>query len=655
VSTRKILTVSVFYLLLAFDIALCDSFGNQKIGLPSDCNDSIWPSVLRCIISWPKGDIVDIDKVSKINANWVHTFPAADGVMGFRPPRMVETWINNKWRFQAQQLHERGVIVLASQSSVMFNKNVFSQYGLDPNDYYAVNADGQPQIAFGGEYGSNYTSCCNNPAWMELHRETTMLYASAGFEGIWYDVNIHADKNAFYCHCKYCRMSWKKYLSDNHLPSDTLLLTEASGDDMTKSIKCHHLLWRLECWQNAFVPLIDSVKKKYPHFKFSHNFGVYNPGRVEGLFFHAMTNMYDFVHYEECEHSCSPYTNIPSYLMGIACGRGKPVILVQNSKPAANNIQHKLFLAEGYAAGCFPQVGLSRYTEDTKAFFEFISRNQDYYKDIESMANVAIVISWKSRAAYDSSKSFDPPRRFAEILLSLHVPFDYIIAERDLNSQLLNRYKTVILPDLACISDEQLLVLKQFVTDGGGIVATNNFGKYTEWFNARPQNGLHLMTDKNIINSDRFEVGKGRILYFKNSPEKEYFEQNPRNLAKTNNLHYPENVPTYVNDGLKWVMNQSLPLEVEARPTTTVILKRQQHRILIHLLNYNNYEDPTKIIEDPKITITLKLLPDQIVKNISCIWAENDADFVKEWHQVGDKLTIELEKLQYYGLISINY
>lgn len=646
---KKHIILSLGILLVGNAVLYAES-ENKAIDFQSN-----WPAVLRCVLSWPKGDIVNISKVDNINANLVHTFPAAQGVMGFRPPQMVDKCIKEKWRSQVEQLRKMGIIVLASQSSVMFSKDAFSKYGLDCDNYYGVNEHNEPQIAFGGEWGNIFTSCINNPAWMELHLKTTMLYAAAGFDGIWYDVNINADENAFYCQCDYCRRSWKKYLADNHLCETISLPTKDTGKDVTKSINFHHLLWRLQCWQNAFKPLMNAVKKKFPRFAFSHNLGVLNADRIEGIYFHAMTNMYDFVHYEECGHSCSPYTNIPSYLIGLACGENKPVILVQNSKPVPNNIQHEIFLAEGYATGGFPQIGFARYTKDTKTFFDFVSRNQKYYTDTESMANVAIMLSWKSRVLYESSNGLDPARRFAEILLFMHVPFDFIIAERDFNIDVLGRYKTLILPDLACISDQQISVLQQFVGRGGGIVATHNFGKYTEFFKERPRSAISLIAGKEIKVTSRLNVGEGRVLYFENSPEQEYFEQNPRNLAQVSKPRYPDSIQSDVSDGLEWIFDDSLPLIAKANPTTAIILKKQKDTTLVHLINYNNYEDPAIIVEEPQIELTFNLLPNQTVKDVLSIWPEGDGAFVNDWRQIGRILKIKLNKLQHFGFIAIKF
>src|SRR5690606_25263308 len=107
----------------------------------------------------------------------------------------------------------------------------------------------------------------------------------------------------------------------------------------------------------------------YPKFVFAHNMGMRAGGdRGVTAFLHDTTNLFDFVHLEEWGHGTAPYSDIPSYLLGLAAGKKKQVMLVQNDKPPRNALQHKVFLAEACASGGVPQVGV-KHVDETQHFF----------------------------------------------------------------------------------------------------------------------------------------------------------------------------------------------------------------------------------------------------------------------------------------------
>jgi len=137
----------------------------QKVSSPKPA----LPRVMRNILTWPKGSMADVKKMIAANANIVHTFPAAPGMKGFRPPLAIQEWLEKMWGNELDQLHEAGVRVFASQASTGFVSELFVKYELNPELYYARGAQGNNPMMLGGSYGKDYmTSCYNNPHWIEL-------------------------------------------------------------------------------------------------------------------------------------------------------------------------------------------------------------------------------------------------------------------------------------------------------------------------------------------------------------------------------------------------------------------------------------------------------------------------------------------------------
>ncbi|HEY3298067.1 MAG TPA: beta-galactosidase trimerization domain-containing protein, partial [Armatimonadota bacterium] len=78
-------------------------------------------------------------------------------------------------------------------------------------------------------------------------------------------------------------------------------------------------------------------------------------------------------------------------------------------------------------------------------------------------------------------------RGYFEALTRAHVPFD-IILDHSLTREGLSKYKTLVLPDATCLSDETAEIIKQYVADGGNLLGTYEAGFYDEIGN--PSNKL---------------------------------------------------------------------------------------------------------------------------------------------------------------------
>ena len=86
------------------------------------------------------------------------------------------------------------------------------------------------------------------------------------------------------------------------------------------------------------------------------------------------------------------------------------------------------------------------------------------------------IAMWK----YESERKVtEEARGFYEALIRSHIPFD-LISDVNLNKQDLAKYNTLILPNIACMSDDQVEDVKNFVRGGKGLVATYKTSMYTD-------------------------------------------------------------------------------------------------------------------------------------------------------------------------------
>jgi hypothetical protein len=336
--------------------------------------------------------------------------------------------------------------------------------------------------------------------------------------------------------------------------------------------------------------------------------------------------------------------------MATAAGNGKPAVIVWNMGPFHSASQQRIAFAEAYSAGAVCQN--SRDPDIKRTYHEFLAQHDDVFSNTESLANVGVVISLWSRAFHEIPRNQHAAWWFGQMLLDTHVPFDYLIAERDLTPEKLRRYKTLVLPNVACLTDEQLDVLRTFVNEGSSIYSTGETGKYDGDLNVRPTGGIQSLASVTDAGAFRKEVGQGRVAFEPGLPEKSYWDANPRDPDKKDiKLEMPKAPDKSVSDALAWVLRDSLPLRVEAKPSTAIVPKRQQDRLILHLVNYNTYPDGKTLTPDTNLSVTVALPEGQSVKQIAVLSPDDgQSTTIDKWTAKNGTVTFTLPKLQHYSI-----
>ena len=99
-----------------------------------------------------------------------------------------------------------------------------------------------------------------------------------------------------------------------------------------------------------------------------------------------------------------------------------------------------------------------------------------------------------------------------KVLQEEHILFD-IITPVNLDS--LSKYKVIVLPNTACLSQRETEALREFAKNGGGLVGTYEVGTHTEWNEPYPQPALHdvfgyrRLGDTTGWTDTYFQVGEG--------------------------------------------------------------------------------------------------------------------------------------------------
>ena len=137
---------------------------------------------------------------------------------------------------------------------------------------------------------------------------------------------------------------------------------------------------------------------------------------------------------------------------------------------------------------------------------------EGYLKDTESRAEIALMFSQQTVKEYafgERDRLCEKPiNGWYQALLEARIPFD-MIDSHDIDREHLSRYKAVILPNIAVLSDEDCAALREYAETGGAVVATyetslcDETGKKREDFGLADLFGAHAngKDAKNVRNS----------------------------------------------------------------------------------------------------------------------------------------------------------
>lgn len=160
-----------------------------------------------------------------------------------------------------------------------------------------------------------------------------------------------------------------------------------------------------------------------------------------------------------------------------------------------NGDEIRLWLAEGTAHNLRPWITKfnakpidKRWLPVVEDFYNWHYRNEKFLRNDRSLAEVAMVFSQQT-AKFHSRDVENHALGYYQALIEGRVPFD-MVHEELLDPEHISRYRVLILPSIAALSERQCEQLKQYVNAGGSIVATYQTSLYDEWGAQRKDFGL---------------------------------------------------------------------------------------------------------------------------------------------------------------------
>ena len=135
----------------------------------------------------------------------------------------------------------------------------------------------------------------------------------------------------------------------------------------------------------------------------------------------------------------------------------------------ANGVNTWLHINGGYS-----DLFDRRSLEPMREVLQRLARWAPYFEGARSAARVVLVYSRHTQDNYGRgqahSRYLDFIRGWYRALMEAHIPFD-VMSDKLLTPERLRGYRTVVLSNLACASDETAAAIEAFTASGGGVVA----------------------------------------------------------------------------------------------------------------------------------------------------------------------------------------
>ena len=366
-------------------------------------------------------------------------------------------------------------------------------------------------------YGSGTTFCVNG-AWRNWAFGLMREAMKTGIDGVFLDGPVIFPDC---CYCDACHAVfrakynqsipgddwsnplWKQFLE---FREDSLAMFLKDAREQVRLVNPEAVIFlNAGSWEPGGWRVARDIQKTGPYQNFIGTEAFFHYGKNQNIYASLMTGKY-------LRAMGQPAVVFTHYMNGMWHYRNLPPGEV------------KLALAQTMAAGANPWLALLRPALDFQPesvlpvaeMFSFMERNKDCFTDVESMAEVGLLFSavtsrnylsrftgfyektgaakeenlivdlekggitdWKARKRQCEELLTSSYRGYFHALTRAHIPFD-IVLDQGMTSTNLGKYKTLILPDAACLGKAAVAALKQFVREGGNLLASFEAGFYDD-------------------------------------------------------------------------------------------------------------------------------------------------------------------------------
>lgn len=360
-------------------------------------------------------------------------------------------------------------------------------------DWIAVDAEGNPRRHWSTP--DAWVTCALGPYnfdfMTEVHREIVARYDVQGiFSNRWAGHGI--------CYCDHCRRNFRD-------ATGLALPRKQSLDDQNWRA---YILWR-EARLFALADHWDAaINDARPGARYIPNSG---GGALSGLDMTALSARVPILFADKQARSgiLTPWSSGKNAKEFRAAFGRKPIggifsVGLEERYRWKDSVQSgaelRVWVADQIANGMRPwftkfsgRIYDDRWLDVVADIYAWHAAHERYLRDGVPLARVGVVYSQQTAAFYGGAharaKVEDPILGVYQALIEARVPFE-MVHDRRMDAESLAPFKTLLLPNIAALSDEQCAQLRDFVARGGSLVATFETSLYDEVGHRRDTFGL---------------------------------------------------------------------------------------------------------------------------------------------------------------------
>jgi hypothetical protein len=676
---------------------------------------------------------VDLDALARskaeewhINCEWVigtpGTAPGLGNFVTFDTPKFEKYPALGDFDLIREYLpHARkyGIHVLA-----YINAHWFSYEFADANPgWEQLLADGTPYGRVSPLYGCGTTFCVNS-GWRDWAQDLMVEVMKTGIDGIFLDGPVVYPGC---CYCPSCRVKFQARFGAQIPPAE-----DWASDGWKDFIE-----FREDSMAEFLADCRSSMKSVNPDGVIFLNGGSWHAGAWRVA--RDIEKVGEFEDFNGAEAFFHPGPrNHPLHFWSLAAKHlvagGKPAVVFSHHALGSWHyvplppIETQLAIAQTVACGANPWIAIFDYALDgnrelalqpVREIQGFLEKHEDHYAGSESAADIALLYSRQTSTYYISAledlygeqgsgqerdliADIGPGKKIVDwrkrkqicdelhgntylgyftVLAREHIPFD-VILDKDLSVEGLSKYRVLILPNAACLSDPQIEAVKAFVEKGGGILAEFETGWYDERGRRRPENPLGRLlgvdsiedlmppaageeyirvktpmpsfNEGQLIARPQFSIKITPFLPLTHHSSLIFMERigqlysalkgetdYPALVTSSQAVYLPALVGEFyaryrmweyqalIGNAVRSLYSKPLPLQADCPQTVEIELRRQPGRLLIHLVNNTgDMQRPmSEIIPLRDIRINIQSGP---VKRVHTLWSRADLAFTQE-------------------------
>ena len=324
-----------------------------------------------------------------------------------------------------------------------------------------------------------YRYLCLNSPWADYYIEVMgEILKEYDFDGYSFDGNYHPQ----ICYCNFCKEQYKA----------------ETGREIPPAIDIHnvdyriYLLWmgdKLEKWYQRMHAHLRTINPEFAYFGWTVNAGRYGQLIYTPRVMSARQNMLYDVPMQEW---WMEETHLGS---SVASPFGAGLLRALSAQRVSYCAPYSMTRGNPYGGESFPAHEMLRRTmlalnngslsgdDSLPEVTAAVQARIPLQRGAKNMPYAALLFSEQSRQFYGMDREgiienyLPHPFGIYRAALEEHLPVT-IVTDYDLQPGKLDAYKVLILPNAACLSDEQVQVIRDFVSKGGGLIASCDTSRF---------------------------------------------------------------------------------------------------------------------------------------------------------------------------------